>query len=372
MLKIRSIGTIGLVGLLGAVGILGPGAAGPLAAATVGGAPDGEFVAAAVEAYLGRAERSSAELEVLAAATLLDFRAHPRALGALWVEEIVSGAGESGFRKRALDEAAFGGETASQAFSRLVTELARLDARALLRTAARLHTLVASEGAPSRLRMFDLESGALDAAPPPPMTVRHRSFVPDGETDALLMSWPPDGGEGAAVVRYTDGDLPPDVVFFSAGQRRTLPLSGVARVDVLVAGSDAGTPGLKAPVECARTAGLPFARLEARADASGAGPRLTWSTASHAGLRGWAIFREDVRSDGRVVRIGPEVVPSSESAEESFGYAFVDTAASPETFYRYTVWAVTEEGLLARAFSVTLETGRARRATGPAAAADSD
>jgi hypothetical protein len=370
MLKMRSIGLIGLVSLFGSGAI--PGAGAVAKAAPVAGAPAGEFVAAAVEAYLGRAERSSADLAVFAAATLLDFRAHPRELGALWVEEIVTGAGESGFRKRALDEAAFGGETASEAFSRLVTEMARHDGRALLRTAARLHTVVGSESGPSRLRMFDLEAGALDAAPPPPMTVRHRSFVPEGETDALVLSWPPDGGDGAAVVRYADGDLPADVVFFSAGERRTVPLSGVARVDFLVAGSDAGTPGLRIPVECTRSAGLPFARLEARADASGAGPRLTWSTTSHQGLRGWAIFREEVRPDGRIVRIGPEMVPSSESADESFGYAFVDTAAAPETFYRYTVWAVTEEGLLARAFTATLENGRARRGAPTLAAGESD
>jgi hypothetical protein len=49
------------------------------------------------------------------------------------------------------------------------------------------------------------------------------------------------------------------------------------------------------------------------------------------------------------VRTGPEVVPSSERANEPFGYAFVDTAATAGTFYRYTVWAVTDEGLLARA-----------------------
>ncbi len=32
-------------------------------------------------------------------------------------------------------------------------------------------------------------------------------------------------------------------------------------------------------------------------------------------------------------------------------------ARSPGTYYRYTVWAVTDEGLLARAFAVTLRAG---------------
>ena len=41
---------------------------------------------------------------------------------------------------------------------------------------------------------------------------------------------------------------------------------------------------------------------------------------------------------------------------EAFGYAYLDPAAGPGTFYRYTVWAVTEGGLLARAFSATVRT----------------
>ncbi len=49
-------------------------------------------------------------------------------------------------------------------------------------------------------------------------------------------------------------------------------------------------------------------------------------------------------------------MPSSESAPESFRYAFLDRSVRPGTFYRYTVWAVTDEGLLARAFAATLET----------------
>jgi hypothetical protein len=81
---------------------------------------------------------------------------------------------------------------------------------------------------------------------------------------------------------------------------------------------------------------------------------VSWTTASHAGLAGWAVFREEVLSDGRIVRSGPELVPSSNSGEESFRYVYVDSDASPATFYRYTVWAVTEDGLLARAFSATL------------------
>jgi hypothetical protein len=71
-------------------------------------------------------------------------------------------------------------------------------------------------------------------------------------------------------------------------------------------------------------------------------------------LTGWAVFREEVLPDGRIARAGPEIIPSSRSAQETFAYAYLDPAATPATFYRYTIWAVTEDGLLSRAFSVTL------------------
>ena len=98
-----------------------------------------------------------------------------------------------------------------------MTESARHDGRALLRAAARLFTSVVSEASPSRLRIADLEAGALDASAPAAMTVRHRSFVAEGETDSLRLSWPADGVDGAAVVRYEDPALPADVLFLAAG-----------------------------------------------------------------------------------------------------------------------------------------------------------
>ncbi len=326
--------------------------------------PDPAFVDEAVDAFVGDASPRTGgndDLWTLAASPRIDFRAHPGTLGRLWVQEAAFADGGGSLWRRAREEAAAGGEKPKEALARLVTDLARNDGRLLLRAATRLFVSLEPEASPSRLKLADLEAGALDAAPPPALSVRHRSILPDGETDALMLAWPPDGGDAAAVVRYVDRALPPDVVFFSAGDRRAIPLAGVARVDFLVAGSDQGTAGLRAPVDCVRDSTRPFTRLEARATTGVGGPRLTWTTASHDGIWGWAIFREEVLADGRVARTGPEIVPSSERALEGFGYAFVDTAAAPDTFYRYTVWAVTDEGLLAKAFSVSLETGRGRR-----------
>ena len=86
------------------------------------------------------------------------------------------------------------------------------------------------------------------------------------------------------------------------------------------------------------------------------GSQISWTTSSHEGLAGWAVFREEVQSDGRIARVGPQIVPSSTAASESFRYVYADAAVRPATFYRYTVWAVTEDGLLARAFAATFRT----------------
>lgn len=324
------------------------------------GADDDAFLAPAVAEVLSGAREADARDEdtwTLAAAPLVDFAARPATLGRLWVDEVVRAAGGTGILREAWERAADTGEPVREAMARAISEATGESAAQLLaRSAARLYASLEPEPAPSRLRLLDLESGALDAAAPAELAVRHRSFLPDGADEALRVLWPEDGGPGAAVVRYRDTALPADVVFFRAGDHRTLPLSGVARIDFVVAGGlDAGRD-LRAPAYCERSAAAPFRGLEARASAGAEGPRLTWTTASHEGLWGWAVFREEVLSDGRIARTGPEIVPSSERAEESFRYVFVDSGTSSGTFYRYTVWAVTDEGLLARAFAVTLKT----------------
>ena len=57
-----------------------------------------------------------------------------------------------------------------------------------------------------------------------------------------------------------------------------------------------------------------------------------------------------------MARTGPEILPASDRGGEPLQYMFVDPNSSPGTFYRYTVWAVTEDGTLARAFAATLRT----------------
>jgi hypothetical protein len=157
-------------------------------------------------------------------------------------------------------------------------------------------------------------------------------------------------------VRYRDSALPPDVVFFAPGAVRAIPLSGVARVDWLVAGSAGPAPTSPAPVAIESLSGFPYSGLVAHASGSLDGPRVWWTTASHEGLAGWAVFREEVQADGRVARTGPEILPASDNGGESLRYMYLDPTSTPGTFYRYTVWAVTEDGTLARAFAATLRT----------------
>ena len=298
---------------------------------------------------------SSDDLWAAAAAATLDFRSRPEVFGSLWVAEVARAAGGSAILRDAWERAAVEGEAPADALARKLAEsTGETSDQVLLRAAARLYAAVEPEASPSRLRLLDVESGAIDAAAPAAFTVRHRSFLPETD-ETLRVLWPPDGAPGAAVVRYRDTELAPDVVLFAARDARAIPLSGVARIDWLVAGNADGARGVVAPVYGTLSAEIPFRQLEARAESGSDGARLIWTTASHEGMWGWVVFREEVRPDGRIARTGPEIVPSSENAEGSFRYQFVDSGTTPGVFYRYTVWAVTSEGVLARAFAASLK-----------------
>jgi hypothetical protein len=325
------------------------------------GAPEDAFLSPALVEALSRGSDDASddeETRTLAAAPTLDFRAHPSTLGRLWIEEIIRDRGDTAFLRLVWERAASSGEAPLPLMLRMLAEASGpREETILVRSAARLYSAVEAEPGPSRLRRFDLEAGALDTSAPVALSVRHRTFLPDDSQDALRVAWPEDGGLGAAVVRYRDSALPADVVLFGPGDVRRIPLSGVSRVDWVVGGSQAGGREIRAPASCEISRSTVFTGLEARAAAGPERSRLTWKTASHDGLWGWAIFREELLPDGRVARTGPEIVPSSERSEDSFGYVFVDSATTAGTFYRYTVWAVTDEGLLAHAFAITLRAG---------------
>ncbi|MFY9550928.1 MAG: hypothetical protein WAU32_07245, partial [Thermoanaerobaculia bacterium] len=68
----------------------------PAFAAGISPVSDDAFLRQAVAAYVGASTAASSSEEdtwTLAAAPLLDFRAHPAALGRLWLAEVARGAG---------------------------------------------------------------------------------------------------------------------------------------------------------------------------------------------------------------------------------------------------------------------------------------
>jgi hypothetical protein len=322
------------------------------------GAADSTFLSLAAANYLeGPQDDQEREAASLSASSLdFDLTRQPAAVGRLYVEEFCRQAGGAAGLRAVWEKAAESREEPLAVLRRTFVEATGKSETALLQSfAARLYATSEGEAGPSRLTLTDLEAGALDASPPEPMALRHRSFLPSPDATALRMSWPEDGALAAAVVRYRDSQLPADVVYFAAGEKRSISLSGVARIDWAVVGS-AERRGTAAPVVVETLSGFPYTGLSAQAVAGPGAPRLTWTTATHESLSGWVVFREEVLADGRVSRSGPEIVPATTRAEDSMRYVFVDSEATAGTFYRYTVWAVTEDGLLARAFAATLRT----------------
>ena len=153
----------------------------------------------------------------------------PRELGRLWVQEVVLGAAATRSPAPGREEAAGGGETPSSRPGAAASRRPRATtAGAPAAARPRASTRRSSRGVARRgCSLVDLESGALDAAPPdrahrPPPVVPARN----GRRDAPRSPGRADGGDGAAVVRYADAALPPDVVFFAAGDRARDPALG--------------------------------------------------------------------------------------------------------------------------------------------------
>ena len=178
-----------------------------------------------------------------AAAPTLDFRARPEVLGRLWVDEVARSAGGTASCARPGSAPRRRASRPSMPLSRRLAETSGDSATTvLLRAAARLYTAVEPEASPSRLRLLDVESGAIDAAAPAALRRAHRAFLPETD-ETLRVAWPPDGALGRRgralsrrrACRRTSCSSPP-------ATRAPIPLSGVARVDWVVAGSADGRP----------------------------------------------------------------------------------------------------------------------------------
>ena len=330
-----------------------------LATLSAYGAPDRTFLTAAAADYLSagaRLEQDGEKALLAAAAPTLDLAAQSDALGRLYVEEFARAAGGVFALRSVWEKAAETGQEVLPLFLAAYSEsTGKTEDQLLLRFAARLYSSIEPEAGPSRIGLLDLQTGALDGSSPSTFVLRHRSYLPGLEApSAFRFSWPEAGAPAAAVVRYRDTALPPDVVFLAPGAVGAIALAGVARIEWLVAGSSGPAASAAMPVTFESLSGFPYSGLVAHASGGAEGPRVWWTTASHEHLAGWAIFREEVQPDGRIARTGPEILPASDRGGEPLQYMFVDPTSIPGTFYRYTVWAVTEDGTLARAFAATL------------------
>ncbi|MGH9443664.1 MAG: hypothetical protein ACRD16_15480 [Thermoanaerobaculia bacterium] len=272
---------------------------------------------------------------------------------ATWINEMAAAAG-TGFVSSVWTRRIAGGNASLLAFAEGYSEAVHSspwDAfqRALERDYSRTEVF----GDLSRLTERDRAAGALDVSRPGPLAWRFYSSEMRS-TGGLSVSWPPDAAAGFAVLHYEDS-LPSDVVAFAPGDSRVLPLSGVSRVDWVIAGNGDEASSLAAPVTIAALPDFPVSGLAARAVSQpGQGVSLEWSTARQTDLSGWAIFRTEVNDSGKILQSAPQWLPSSGGEQEQSLYSFVDSTATPGLYYRYDVWAVTEDGALSRSFHATI------------------
>ena len=200
-----------------------------------------------------------------------------------------------------------------------------------------------------------------DAARRPPSPIRHRTFWPAIDARALRVAWPDGGGSGRGgrplpgrrsfrrtSCSWTPGDDADDPALGRGARRLGRPgrqRRGAARRRP----SSSASRSFRSRASGRQAVRRPTAR------------RSRVTTGSHERLAGWALFREQLLPDGRIARTGPQIVPSTHRGRRSRSATPISTrSAAPGTWYRYTVWAVTEDGLLARAFSSHPQDSRVR------------
>ncbi len=272
---------------------------------------------------------------------------------AAWIDEMSAQAGP-GFLSSVWTRRVSAGEGSLLTFAQAFSEATHGSAwDALRRSLERAYSRSEVLGDLARLTDQDRADGALDASRPGALAWRFFSSEISA-AGGMSVSWPQDGASGFAVLHYEDS-LPSDVVPFSAGDTRVLPLSGVSRIDWVVSGDGEAAASLAAPVVTAAVGGFPVSGLTARAvSAPGEGISLAWDIARQQNLTGWAILRSEVDESGRVEKASPQWIPSQSGQQEQAEYSFVDSTAASGRYYRYDVWAVTADGALSRSFQTTI------------------
>jgi hypothetical protein len=272
---------------------------------------------------------------------------------ASWIDEMASRAGAN-FISSVWTRRVASGEASLRAFAAEYAESARQSPwDAFQRVLERAYSRSEVYGDLSRLTDQDRAAGALDASRPGAFAWRFFS-APVDSGGGMSVSWPKDASSGFAILHYEDA-LPSDVVRFAPGKTNVLPLSGVSRIDWVVSGNGEAASALAAPVSTAAVAGYPVSGLSARAIAEpGQGVSLEWNAARQQNLSGWAILRTEIDDSDKVVQAAPQWLPAQTGEQEHSLYSFVDSSAAAGRYYRYDVWAVTEDGALSRSFRATI------------------
>ena len=310
-------------------------------------------VARAISLSEGMTEAGAAEFSEIGASpenALAD--SGTEIVAGLWLRDLGLAAPPS-FLHTTWERAIAGGAPSLADFTTSFSDATGESASAVLeRTLERAYASTRVEGDLARISDADLAAGALNAAPPGLLAWRFYTYTPES-AGGYAAAWPDDGAEAFAVLHYEDA-LPEDVIELRPGDRKMLPLAGVARIDWIVVGNgDART--LAAPATMSLARDYPFVGLSATAALDPKdGARLEWSTASHRDIAGWVIFRHEVDEMGRVVDAVPEWLPAEMESPVSSAYVYVDPAARGDHFYRYDVWAVTDSGGLSRSFRATV------------------
>ena len=288
----------------------------------------------------------------------MELSAHPVTLGRLYVEEFAREAGGAAALRAVWERAAETGEDASDVLLESFAETTgRTEDSLLLRFGARLYATFETEPSPSRVSLADLELGALDAA-----TRRSSRFATASSSPAPIAPQALCASSGRSRER---APRPSCVI----GIRRFRPMSCFFRRGALTRSACRRVPSRLRGRRLGR-ASVSISR--GRSGRAGRGISLCGSRRARFGRSGRAANLVDDGVPSGPVRLGglsrgsasgrtdravrARNRPLLNNAENSFRYLYVDTGTSPVTYYRYTVWAVTQDGLLARAFSATLRT----------------
>jgi hypothetical protein len=218
----------------------------------------------------------------------------------------------------------------------------------------RLAAATGHRGAPARR----LASLADIAAPGPgPLGWRRVTVRTEEERGGLEILVPDSraAAAGRAVLFYRGvrGDF--DAVSLLPGLVRTIPLSGSSSVHLLLVD---GAEGGDLDVRLRRVADYPVALVASGSEWKDGVVQISWRTSSHRDLLGWVLERWEETGEGTLEESGRELVPASDASDTGFAYHVADRDTQPGHRYRYRVYALTQDGVLAEAFETAVVPGR--------------